>query len=433
MPEPEPEPVEEDTLEISIEGSMGSQFSISGGETPSGSGARAAAGGGVTAAADSSEEVLEIDGSVEIGSDILLADDTPVSEKAAAQSGDDDAAGADDAISFEDGDMDGLLEGDVEIELSASDADGAAAAVQIPRAFSEVALDRLSTFVPSASAAPVLVSKNGDLDSADLERVSRWLAGEQGTLSEAEDESGMSYKREFIMYLQKRAGELPDGAGVDFLRNHGINGKVDSIRKARSKLDLLHAYTDWKRISELYERGPDGKIKLKKPRQEYLREKFGRKKGDDAELDELDDLLGPDTPPPTSKPKSFAGSSTAGSDATGSGIRTLSDSGTGRPSSQSASSFGSFSRTSQPVLGGSAATQRSGCSAKIMIFIYTMAQDNAIQNRNKQITIRFSLDVNVLRRRQLLFGNQPERHAIAGASLTSAGDRRVSWQRQLHG
>jgi hypothetical protein len=175
----------------------------------------------------------------------------------------------------------------------------------------------------------------------------------------------MTYKREFIMYLQKRAGELPDGAGLDFLRRHGINGKVDSIRKARSKRDLLHAYTDWKTVSELYERGPDGKIKLKKPRRELLREKFGRKKGEDAELDELDDLLGPDTPPPASipKPRSFADSSAGGYGSPASGNWSGGGSGTGSQlSGQSTASYVTASRNSHASV-GSGGTQRSAYSS----------------------------------------------------------------------
>jgi hypothetical protein len=364
-PEPEPEPVaeeeeEDDVLEISMDDgsvSMGSQFSISGGGTPT------AAGGNLNDD-DEEEDVLEIDGSMELGSDISFAGDTPTSENppaaAAAADADDDEV---DAISFEDGDDLGIEDDvEIELELSASDGDAASAAIsaapQIPRAFSQGTDDPPRSFAPAPAPAPAPtpapVSKNGDLDSGDLARIGRWLAAEPGSLSRAEEDSGMTYKREFIMYLQKRASELPDGRGLEFLRSHGINGKVDSIRKARNRGDLHKAYMSWQSLSELYERGPGGQIQLKRPRDEVLREKWGRKKGEDSELDEIDDLLGPDTPPPASKTKpksSFSSTTGGGGGSSGVGGRTSyssagsdSDFGASRSGGlSSASSYGGYS------------------------------------------------------------------------------------------
>ena len=85
-------------------------------------------------------------------------------------------------------------------------ATGSSEAGQIPRAFSQGSEEPPVTFIPTAPAptpAPAQVSKHGDLDSNDLDRIGRWLAAEPGTLSRAEEESGMTYKREFILYLQK--------------------------------------------------------------------------------------------------------------------------------------------------------------------------------------------------------------------------------------
>ena len=41
--------------------------------------------------------------------------------------------------------------------------------------------------------------------------------------------------RGLCRYIQRRAGELPGGRGMDFLRAHRINGSVESLRKARNK------------------------------------------------------------------------------------------------------------------------------------------------------------------------------------------------------
>ena len=137
-------------------------------------------------------------------------------------------------------------------------------------------------------------------------------------------------------YIQRRADELPGGRGKDFLRAHRINGNVESLRKARNKKvrlcscasssatrdlrltatsggcrqDLHAAYVAWQKLAALYERGPGGTIVLKKTpedrrreeeerrraeeakRAAELKERYGRRRGDDTELDEIDDLLG---------------------------------------------------------------------------------------------------------------------------------------------
>ena len=74
--------------------------------------------------------------------------------------------------------------------------------------------------------------------------------------------------------------------------------------------DLHAAYVAWQKLAALYERGPGGTIVLKKTpedrrreeedkrraeeakRAAELKERYGRRRGDDSELDEIDDLLG---------------------------------------------------------------------------------------------------------------------------------------------
>ena len=120
-----------------------------------------AAAAAATAVAQTSEEILEIDGSIDIGSDISLADDTSASEKADTLGrGDAEPEEDQDAISFDDGELDGLMQDDVEIELSVSDGDGTvgtvgtAASAQIPRAFSQAGEDPPVTFVPATAFCP---------------------------------------------------------------------------------------------------------------------------------------------------------------------------------------------------------------------------------------------------------------------------------------
>ena len=260
---------------------------------------------------------------------------------------------------MDDGSFD--LEDYVSIELSASAGDSDLKVpmqieMQIPRAFS-------AGLEPEpAPAPPPAISKNGELDSNDLIRIGKWLAADPGSLSRAEEDSGtgMTYKREFIMYLQKRAGELPEGRGLAFLQQHRINGNIDSIRKARNKRDLYAAYTDWQSLSQLYERGPTGAIQLKRSKQDAIKEKWGRKKGEDDELDEIDDLLGPDTPSPRRDSKPSYGAGAAGKSSLSSGGGGELRRGSTVPSTGPSTGYGS---SSSSLYGASASSGPSGPSA----------------------------------------------------------------------
>ena len=260
---------------------------------------------------------------------------------------------------MDDGSFD--LEDYVSIELSASAGDSDLKVpmqieMQIPRAFS-------AGLEPEpAPAPPPAISKNGELDSNDLIRIGKWLAADPGSLSRAEEDSGtgMTYKREFIMYLQKRAGELPEGRGLAFLQQHRINGNIDSIRKARNKRDLYAAYTDWQSLSQLYERGPTGAIQLKRSKQDVIKEKWRRKKGEDDELDEIDDLLGPDTPSPHRDSKPSYGAGAAGKSSLASGGGGELRRGSTAPSAGPSTGYGSSSSSSYGASGGTGPSASGG-------------------------------------------------------------------------
>ena len=137
------------------------------------------------------EEVLEISaGALSLGSEISLSEgdsgtvkDTGLAPAPASTAGSD-------VISFEGSDLD-IGEGDMEIELSTGGADEPARSEEEPRAFSRAG--------PSPVAAPA-PEPEPQVDEADLVRR---MIDEPGTLSRAEEDSGLTYKREFISQVHR--------------------------------------------------------------------------------------------------------------------------------------------------------------------------------------------------------------------------------------
>ena len=129
-------------------------------------------------------------GALSLGSEISLSEgdsgtvkDTGLAPAPASTAGSD-------VISFEGSDLD-IGEGDMEIELSTGGADEPARSEEEPRAFSRAG--------PSPVAAPA-PEPEPQVDEADLVRR---MIDEPGTLSRAEEDSGLTYKREFISQVHR--------------------------------------------------------------------------------------------------------------------------------------------------------------------------------------------------------------------------------------